>query len=91
MECKMRSLNTKLVLSALRILTMLATPAFAQEPYRHWTGPTDPSGRGVYDDSAQSGFQSGVIPGYGVTPGYGTMPGYDGNGDTVVIPNSDYR
>lgn len=70
---------------------MLATPAFAQEPYRHWTDPADPSGRGVYDDSAQPGFQSGVFPGYGLTPGYGVMPGYDGNGDTVTIPNSDYR
>ena len=85
------------MLSALRILTMLATPAFAQEPYRHWTDPAEPSGRGIYDDSAQPGFQSGVIPGYAVTPGYGAipgygaMPGYDWNGDTVAFPNSDYR
>jgi hypothetical protein len=87
----MRSLNTTLVLSALRILVMLASPAFAQEPHHHSTDPAYPSGRGVYDDSAQTEFQSGVIPGYGVVPGYGVMPGYDGNGNTVVIPNSDYR
>jgi hypothetical protein len=90
----MRSLNTTLVLSALRILTMLANPAFAQEPHRHSTSPADPSGRGVFDGSVQSRFQSevpGVIPGYAVTPGYEAIPGYDSNGTTVPIPNPGYR
>jgi hypothetical protein len=82
----MRSLNTTLVLSALRILVMFASPAFAQEPHRHSTsGLDDPSGRGVYDVMPQSAFQSGVIPGYAV------IPGYDWSGTTVAIPNPDYR
>ena len=67
MECNMRSLNTKLVLSALGILTMFAGPAFAQEPhYHHRHGAVyntpDPSQRGniynmVYnpDDPALTG------------------------------------
>ena len=53
----MRSLNTKLVLSALSILTMFASPAFAQEPHHHRhaslqvrdVGPVSPSGRAVYN------------------------------------------
>ena len=53
----MRSLNTKLVLSALSILTMFASPAFAQEPHHHRhtslqvrdVGPVGPSGRAVYN------------------------------------------
>ena len=53
----MRSLNTKLVLSALGILTMFASPAFAQEPHHHRhaslqvrdVGPVGPSGRAVYN------------------------------------------
>jgi hypothetical protein len=54
----MRSLNTKLVLSALGILTMFASPAFAQEPPHHHrhaslqvrdVGPVGPSGRAVYN------------------------------------------
>ena len=57
MECNMRSLNTKLVLSALSILTMFASPAFAQEPHHHRhtslqvrdVGPVGPSGRAVYN------------------------------------------
>jgi hypothetical protein len=44
MECNMRSLNTKLLLTALGILTMFASSAFAQEPYHHGK-----SGRAVYD------------------------------------------
>jgi len=85
----MRSLNTTLVLSALRILVMFASPAFAQEPHHH--SPSDlanPSGQGVYDVTPQSGFQSEVP---GVIPGYAVIPGYDGNGTTVEIPNPDYR
>jgi hypothetical protein len=93
----MRSLNTTLVLSALRILTMFASPAFAQEPHHyhhhHATSPADPNGRGVFDRSMQSGFQSEVPgkTGYGVIPEYGLIPGYDSNGTTVPIPNPGYR
>ena len=88
----MRLLKTTLVLSTLRILVMFASPALAQSPHYHSaSGPANPSGRGVYNDSAQSGFQSGVMPGYQVIPGYQVMPGYDGSGTTVAIPNSDYR
>src|SRR6516162_340720 len=56
MECNMRSLNTKLALSALGILTMFASPALAQEPHhRHASlqvrdvGRVGPSGRAVYN------------------------------------------
>jgi hypothetical protein len=91
----MRSLNTTLVLSALRILTMFASPAFAQEPHHHRaTSPADPNGRSVFDRSTQSGFQSevpGAMPGYGVIPEYGVIPGHDSNGTTVPIPNPGYR
>ena len=53
----MRSLNTKLVLSALGILTMFASPAFAQEPHYHHhrhaslqqSDPVGPSERGIYN------------------------------------------
>ena len=58
-ECNMSSLNTKLVLSALSILTMFASAAFAQEPHRHRhasaslqvrdAGPVGQSGRAVYN------------------------------------------
>ena len=44
MEYNMRSLSTKLVLSALGILTMFASPAFAQEPHHHRQ-----NGRAVYN------------------------------------------
>ena len=40
----MRLLNTKLALTALGILTMVASPAFAQEPHHHGQ-----SGRAVYN------------------------------------------
>ena len=57
MECNMRSLNTKLALSALGILTMFASPALAQEPHHHRhaslqvrdVGRVGPSGRAVYN------------------------------------------
>ena len=54
MECNMRSLNTTLVLSALGILTMVASPAFAQEPHHHrhaslTSVPVGQSGRAVYN------------------------------------------
>ncbi len=50
----MKSLNAKLAISALSILAMLASPAFAQKAHRHLsqqraTDPVDPSGRGLYD------------------------------------------
>ena len=53
----MRSLNTKLVLTALGILTMFASPAFTQEPHHHRhaslqvrdIGPVGPSGRNIYN------------------------------------------
>ena len=53
----MSSLNTKLVLSALSILTMFASAAFAQEPHRHrhasaslqQSGLVGPSGRNIYN------------------------------------------
>ena len=56
MECNMRSLNTKLVLSALSILTMFASPALAQVPHHHrhhaslqQSGPVGQNGRAVYN------------------------------------------
>ncbi len=36
-ECKMKSLNAKLVLSALGIVATLTSPAFAKKPQRHVT------------------------------------------------------
>src|SRR3974390_2748650 len=57
MEYNMRSLSTKLV-SALGILMMFASPAFAQEPHHHHrhaslqvrdVGPVGQSGRAVYN------------------------------------------
>jgi hypothetical protein len=51
----MRSLNTKLVLTAVGILTRLASPAFAQEPHHHHrhasltSVPVGQSGRAVYN------------------------------------------
>jgi hypothetical protein len=54
MECDMRSLNTKLVLTALGILTMVARPAFAQEPHHHrhaslMSVPVGQNGRAIYN------------------------------------------
>ena len=43
MECNMRSPKTKPVLSALGVLTLFASPAFAQEL------PVGPSARGTYN------------------------------------------
>ena len=51
----MRSLNTKLVFTALGILTMVASPAFAQEPRHHHRNaslrsvPVGQSGRAIYN------------------------------------------
>jgi hypothetical protein len=56
MEWNMRLLNTKLVLSALGFLTIVASPAFAQEPHYHHrhaslhqSDPVSPSQRGIYN------------------------------------------
>ena len=52
----MRSLKTKLVLSALGIVTMFASPACAQEPHYHHrhaslhqSDPVGPGQRGIYN------------------------------------------
>jgi hypothetical protein len=51
----MRSLNTKRVLSALGFLTILASPAFAQEPHYHHRhasmhqSDVGPSQRGIFN------------------------------------------
>ena len=81
----MRSLNTKLVLTALGILTMFASPAFTQEPHHHRhaslqvrdIGPVGPSGRNIYnmvinplDDPAKTG---------GGTVGYNELEREDTN------------
>ena len=54
MECNMRSLNTKLVFTALGILTMVASPTFAQEPRHHrhaslTSVPVGQSRRAIYN------------------------------------------
>jgi hypothetical protein len=54
-NAKMKSLNAKLVLSALGIVAMLTSPAFAQKPHRdpsqqqHTSDPVLESGGGIYD------------------------------------------
>jgi hypothetical protein len=73
----MKSLNTKLVLSVVGI-AMLATPAFAQQPYRHHTRGTlynyqvpvaDPSG--TYPNPvARSGSAESVQSGAAFNTGY---------------------
>jgi hypothetical protein len=49
----MKSLNTKLILSALGIVAMLTSPALAKKPH-HATEGTDLNGSAVYN----------MIPGY---------------------------
>ena len=54
MECNMRSPNTKLVLTAFGILTMVASPTFAQEPRHHrhaslTSVPVGQSRRAIYN------------------------------------------
>jgi len=60
----MKSLNTKLLLSALGI-ALLVTPAFAQRPQHHARYPQTQS----QDPSVQSGgsYTQGYVPGYGNT------------------------
>jgi hypothetical protein len=71
-ECKMKSLNTKLVLSALGIVAMLTSPAFANQTHRPsqqrqiTSDPAPQIGRGIYnmvpnqdDPTATGGGSSG--------------------------------
>jgi hypothetical protein len=71
----MKSLNTKLVLSAFGIVAMVTSPAFAQK--RHHVTPAN-----------QSAVHN-VIPGYVESGGYNMIPGYDESGGVVGIPNAD--
>ena len=70
----MRSLNTKLALSAFGIIAMLTSPAFAQK--RHHVI------RSVVYSSTIPGDQSGVIPGYGESGDVVALP----NPDRYGIP-----
>jgi hypothetical protein len=45
----MKSLNAKLAVSALSILTILASPAFAQKAHPHSSQQHATNGRGLYD------------------------------------------
>jgi hypothetical protein len=71
----MKSLNTKLVLSALGIVAMLTSPAFAQK--RHHVGYVNQSA------------VSRAIPGYEAVST--AIPGYDKDGGVVGIANPDQR
>jgi hypothetical protein len=72
----MKSMNTKLVLSALG-LALLATPAFAQKPHHRIANPEtmqtqndpvgvypNPVGRSGSEESVQSGSAIGLDRGY---------------------------
>lgn len=69
----MKSLNTKLVLSALGIVAVLAGPAFAKEQRQ----AIQASGPAVYN----------AVPGYDTAAN--VIPGYDRSGAVVAIPNPD--
>jgi len=71
----MNLLNTKVVLSALGIVAVLASPAFAQKR-QHVT------------HAYQSDVSSSVVPG---DDGSRVVPGYNKDGATVAIPNPDQR
>jgi hypothetical protein len=71
----MKSLNTKLVLSALGIVAMLTSPAFAQKRHRV----------NYLNQSAVST----AIPGYDAVST--AIPGYDKDGGVVGIANPDQR
>jgi len=72
----MRSLNTKLVLSAVGILTMVASPALAQELHHHHhrhasltSVPVGQSGRSVYNMVINPGpSQRGNVYNMVITP-----------------------
>ena len=70
----MKLLNTKVVLSALGIVAVLASPAFAQK--RQHITHVNQSDVSV----------SNVVPGYDVSR---VVPGYSKDGVTVAIPNPD--
>jgi hypothetical protein len=71
----MNLLKTKVALSALGIVALLASPAFAQKR-RHFT-------------HVNQSDQSGVVPGYDASGV--VVPGYNKDGATVAIPNPDQR
>jgi hypothetical protein len=68
---QMRSLNTKLALSAFGIIAMLTSPAFAQK--RHHVVRANQSA--VY--STIPGDESGAIPGYDESGGVVALPNRD--------------
>ena len=72
----MNLLNTKVVLSALGIVAVLASPAFAQK--RQHITHVNQSDVSV----------SNVVPDYDVSR---VVPGYSKDGATVAIPNPDQR
>jgi hypothetical protein len=74
-NAKMKSLNTKLVLSALGIVAMLTSTAFAQK--RHHVSYVNQSA------------VSTAIPGYDAVST--AIPGYDKVGGVVGIVNPDQR
>jgi hypothetical protein len=73
----MKTLNTKLVISAFGIIAMLTSPAFAQK--RHHVIRANQSA--VY--STIPGDESGVIPGYAESGGVVALP----NPDRYGIPS----
>jgi hypothetical protein len=77
MEKQMKSLNTKLVLSAFGIVAMLTSPAFAQKRH-HVVRANQPA---VY--SSIPGDESGAIPGYNQSGGVIELP----NPDHYGIPS----
>ena len=90
MKSNMTSLNAKLEISALGIITMLASPAFAQRVHRHappqhatTPDPIDPNGRGIYnmaplDPSGREIYNAVPIPDSPAETGGGNL-GYNRN------------
>jgi hypothetical protein len=76
---QMKSLNTKLVLSALGIVAMLTSPAFAQK--RHHVSYVDQPAV----TAPIPGYQSYVNQSAVTAP----IPGYDKDGGVVGIANPD--
>lgn len=71
----MKSFSSKLALSALGIVAMLTSSAFAHRPHHI----ARVSQMAIYN----------VVPGYDQDARAGEIPGYDQNGRTVGIPNPD--
>ena len=69
----MKSLKTKLVLSALGIVAMLTSPAFAQTRHHRYVNQSAVT-------APIPGYQSAVIA---------PIPGYDKDGGVVGIANPD--